>query len=466
VLDLAGLFPFFIQIACSAFFEELIDGGGDLRRSRAAFLEEAEPHFNYIVEHFDDDQRRVLGDIVANRTVPPSRSYLLTKLRRDGYLLEPRDGGRTLSGPPPRERLFSSAFAARFLESGVSSGEIRPERGPDRSNSARSEIRADAGEPAETPDGHRPFVSGSQVGNFRIRSLVGAGGMGVVYRARDLRLDRDVAIKVLSDNSSGNPQRLARFEREARMLAALNHPNIGAIYGFEEWDGQRGLILEFIEGPTLADLIAGSGSRTGARGLAVKEAFALARQIASALEAAHAKGILHRDLKPANIKVTPGGIVKVLDFGLAKAWLDESADSRSQSPTMTAPETQAGIILGTAAYMSPEQARGKPLDKRTDIWSFGCIVLEMLTGQAAFAGETLSDTLARILEREPDWQALPPQVPHQGRELVRRCLQKDPNVRLHDIADARVQLDELASEPGKGGGVLGLFARLSRRFRS
>jgi tetratricopeptide (TPR) repeat protein len=274
---------------------------------------------------------------------------------------------------------------------------------------------------------------GRRVGPYAIESLLGVGGMGEVYRARDTKLGRDVAIKVLPGLLAADPDRLRRLEREARTLAALNHPHIGAIYGFEQSDGVNGLVLELVEGPTLADRLA--ESRSKGHGLPVQEALTIARQIGEALEAAHEKGIVHRDLKPANIKLTPEGTVKVLDFGLAKVVTDEPPDLE-QSPTQSMGATREGTILGTAAYMSPEQARGKPVDKRTDIWAFGCVLYEMLTGRAPFAGETLTDTLAAIIEREPDWRALPDATPVGVRRLLRRCLEKDSKQRLRDIGDA------------------------------
>ena len=282
---------------------------------------------------------------------------------------------------------------------------------------------------------------GRQLGAFRVHSLLGAGGMGEVYRARDTTLGRDVALKVLPALFTADPDRLARFEREARTLATLNHPHIGAIYGLEEHDGIRVLVLEIVEGSTLADRIA-----LGA--LSIAEALSIAGQTAGALEAAHEKGIIHRDLKPANIKITPDGIVKVLDFGLAKVWNGEpSAPNPTQSASVTIGRTGAGVILGTAAYMSPEQARGQAVDKRTDIWAFGCVLYEMLTGRAAFAGATQTDTLAAIVEREPDWTALPPDVPRAVRALLRRCLEKDPKRRTRDIGDARLDIENALSDP-------------------
>jgi dipeptidyl aminopeptidase/acylaminoacyl peptidase len=284
---------------------------------------------------------------------------------------------------------------------------------------------------------------GTQVGPYEITAPLGAGGMGEVYRATDTKLKREVAIKVLPDDVAGDRERLARFEREAHVLASLNHPHIGSIYGLEECGGVPCLVLELVEGQTLAE-------RLAAGALPVENALEIARQIASALEAAHEKGIIHRDLKPANVKLTPEDSAKVLDFGLAKGLADEStelASDPSLSPTLTMAATRAGLILGTAAYMSPEQARGKPVDKRTDIWAFGCVFYELLTGRQAFPGETASDTIAKILEREPDWQALPSNTPLKVRELLQRCLRRDDRNRLHDIADARIETEEVLADP-------------------
>ncbi len=263
--------------------------------------------------------------------------------------------------------------------------------------------------------------------------------MGVVWSADDTVLGRQVAIKVLPDDFAQDAERLARFKQEARLLAALNHPNIAAIYGLEESDGVRYLVLELVPGLTLAE-------RLGRGPLPVDEALTVCRQIAEALEAAHEKGIIHRDLKPGNVKVTPDGKVKVLDFGLAKAFeADARSGDLSHSPTLTSPPTQAGVLLGTAAYMSPEQARGKPLDKSTDIWSFGCVLYELLVGRQAFGGETASDTIAKILERDPNWSALPGSRPPNLDTLLRRCLQKDASRRLRDIGDARIDIEETLS---------------------
>src|SRR5262245_5739618 len=275
-----------------------------------------------------------------------------------------------------------------------------------------------------------------RIGGYPIERELGRGGMGIVYLGRDTRLGRAVAIKVLPDAFAADPERLARFDREAKLLASLHHPHIAGIYGLEESDGQRFLALEYVEGPTLAERL-----ERGA--LPLDECLHIGSQIAAALEAAHEAGIIHRDLKPGNVKLTPAGDVKVLDFGLAKgAGVAESSSDLSQSPTLTYSPTGVGVILGTAAYMSPEQARGKVVDRRTDIWSFGCVLYEMLTGRRLFGGETVSDTIAKILEREPDWNALPPATPDKLRELLRRCLEKDARKRLRDIGDARLDLEE------------------------
>ena len=294
-----------------------------------------------------------------------------------------------------------------------------------------------------------PLSAGTRLGPYEIVALIGAGGMGEVYRARDTKLNRDVAIKVIRDPLGNDPARLARFQHEARVLASLNHPNIAHIHGLEDSSGLPALVMELVEGPTLAALIA-------AGPIPLAEVLPIARQIAEALDTAHEQGIVHRDLKPANIKVRADGTVKVLDFGLAKAMAPAAGSSpgASQSPTITnAALSDAGMILGTAAYMSPEQARGKAVDKRTDVWAFGCVLFEMLIGGAAFTGETISDTMAAILEREPAWGSLPAQTPAGIRRLLRRCLHKDPNRRLHDIADARIEIDDVEGGAQQDGPV-------------
>ena len=296
-----------------------------------------------------------------------------------------------------------------------------------------------AGGPIQKP------VIGGQLGAYTILAPLGMGGMGEVYRARDTKLGRDVAIKILPSRFTADPERRARFAREARLLATLNHPHIGAIYGLEESDGLTALVLELVEGPTLAERLE--------RGpLPIADALTIARQIAEALDAAHEKGIVHRDLKPGNIvlqsSANAAGVpssetrAKVLDFGLAKTWAVGLEGDLTQRPPGSLDGTEEGRILGTPAYMSPEQARGQAVDKRTDIWAFGCVLYEMLTGRRAFDGATISDTFVSILEREPHWGALPAETPMSVRGLLQRCLRKDPRHRLHDIADARIELDD------------------------
>ena len=279
-----------------------------------------------------------------------------------------------------------------------------------------------------------PLDPGTTLGPYAVTAKIGEGGMGEVYRARDTKLDRDVALKVLPQAFTDDPDRLARFEREAKVLASLNHPNIGGIHGLEESEGVRALVLEYIEGPTLADRI-----KQGA--IPVDEALPIAKQIAEALEAAHEAGVIHRDLKPANIKVRDDGTVKVLDFGLAKALDSTPEGDPSQSPTLTAAATQMGVIMGTGAYMSPEQARGKPVDKRADIWAFGAVFYEMLTGQRAFGGEDVSDTLAAVLRDDVSLDALPSETPARLRQVLTTCLQREPKHRIHDMADVRLAIE-------------------------
>jgi eukaryotic-like serine/threonine-protein kinase len=291
------------------------------------------------------------------------------------------------------------------------------------------------------------LAAGDTLGVYRIAGLIGAGGMGEVYRARDTRLDRDVALKLLPEEFAKSAERLARFQREARTLASLNHPHIAQIYGLEEQPHRVALAMEFVEGDDLA-------RRLGRGPLALDEILPIARQVGDALESAHAQGIIHRDLKPANIKVRPDGTVKVLDFGLAKA-VDQASGAgggpshgMSLSPTMTSPAmTAAGVILGTAAYMSPEQARGKPVDRRADIWAFGCLLFEMLTSRRAFEGDDVASTIGASIHKEPPWTALPDSTPPALRSTIERCLQKDPRQRFHDMGDVRLSLDGAFSAP-------------------
>ena len=295
--------------------------------------------------------------------------------------------------------------------------------------------------------GQAPLMN-RQIGPYTIVAPLGVGGMGEVYRARDTKLGRDVAIKVLPPQFTADPERRARFAREARLLATLNHPHIGAIYGLEEADGLTALVLELVEGPTLAD-------RLGRGPLPMADVLSIARQIAEALDTAHEKGIVHRDLKPANIVLQgTAGLTsddmraKVLDFGLAKTMSAGVTGDVTQSTPGPLDGTAGGRILGTPAYMSPEQARGQAVDKRTDIWAFGCVLYEMLTGRPAFGGDTISDIFVSVLEREPDWAALPAETPAFIRTLLDRCLRKNPRKRLRDIADALIELDDRASMPG------------------
>jgi len=298
---------------------------------------------------------------------------------------------------------------------------------------------------------------GSRIGPYEVTALIGEGGMGRVWRAHHTGLKREDALKVLPEAFATDPERLARFQREAQILASLNHPHIAHVYGLEHADNVTALVMELVDGPTLADRIAQGPIR-------VDEALSIARQIAEALEAAHEQGIIHRDLKPANIKLSRTGMVKVLDFGLAKIveTADGSSPSVSQSPTLTTPaRTRAGVILGTVAYMSPEQARAQAVDKRADIWAFGCVLFEILAGRVAFAGDTDSDTIAAILDREPDWSALPPATPAPIRRLLIRCVDKEARRRLRDIGDARTEIDDVLSGATTVGPSMSVIAPTS-----
>ena len=299
---------------------------------------------------------------------------------------------------------------------------------------------------------------GRQLGPYTIQARLGVGGMGEVYQAHDTKLGRNVAIKVLPELFAHDPDRLSRFQREAKMLATLNDPTIATIYGLEESHGASYLVMELVSGETLQQRLARKGR------LPIEEALGLCRQIAEALEAAHEKGIIHRDLKPANVKVTPEGKVKVLDFGLAKAFAgDGTRNDPTQSPTLSIAATAQGVILGTAAYMSPEQARGQAVDKRTDIWAFGCVLYELLTGKQAFHGDTVTEILAAVLRGEPDWLALPAATPTSVRTLLRHCLQKDKTLRLRDAGDASIELQEALAAPSVGPTAIGPAATGWRR---
>ena len=301
---------------------------------------------------------------------------------------------------------------------------------------------------------------GARIGPFEVTVQIGEGGMGEVYKATDINLKRAVAIKVLPTRVAADAERLARFQREAEVLATLNHPNIAQIHGLEKSAGVTALVMELVEGPTLADRIAHGA-------IPFDEALLVAKQIADALDAAHEQGIVHRDLKPANIKVRPDGVVKVLDFGLAKALQPTGAlaVSHSLSPTITTPAmTQAGMVLGTAAYMSPEQAKGREADRRSDVWAFGCVLFEMLTGTRSFAGDDVSDTLVSVLRDEPTWSALPDGTPPAIRRLLRRCLEKDRARRLGDFHHVRLEIDDARDEPRDAVPVGAPASRRYERF--
>ena len=304
------------------------------------------------------------------------------------------------------------------------------------------------------------LAAGTRLAHYEILEPIGKGGMGEVYRARDGKLGRDVAIKVLPDEFAENEERLARFKREAKVLASLNHPNIASIYGLEQSESTHYLVLELVPGETLAERIS--------RGpIPLEEALDIATKIAEALEEAHEQGIVHRDLKPANVKQTEDGKIKVLDFGLAKAFVDDATEAdSSMSPTLTRDATRVGVILGTAAYMSPEQAKGKRVDKRADVWAFGVVLYEMLTGKRAFAGEDVSDTLAYVLTKEPEWEALPANAPDSLRQGLRLCITKDSKQRARDIGDVRLAMkgafETTATQQGAVSQPVGWRASIGR----
>src|ERR1700693_948440 len=289
------------------------------------------------------------------------------------------------------------------------------------------------------------LTPGTRLGSYEVLAQIGAGGMGEVYQAHDTKLGRDVAIKVLPEAFAHDPGRLSRFQREAKMLASLNHPNIATIHGLEQSGDTSYLVMELVSGETLAE-------RVKAGPIPVEEALAIAKQIAEALEAAHEKGIIHRDLKPANVKLTSEGKVKVLDFGLAKAFAgDTSTEDMGNSPTLSMAATMQGVILGTAAYMSPEQAKGKAVDKRTDIWAFGAVLYELLTGKPAFHGEDVGDILASVVKMEPAFDALPPNISPSIRVLLQRCLRKDRRQRTPDAATIRIEIEDAIAVPKDSG---------------
>jgi serine/threonine protein kinase/Tol biopolymer transport system component len=318
-----------------------------------------------------------------------------------------------------------------------------------------------AGAAASVMPPTRGHHEGTVLGSYILGPLLGTGAIGDVYKARDTKLGRDVAVKILPDILSQHPARLARFEREARILAALNHPNIAAIYGVEETNSIRALVLELVDGVTLAEKLRAGETERDSTPLPMDEALGIATEIAEALEAAHQKGVVHRDLKPANIKITPNGVVKVLDFGLAKIQVTDSSEPAA-IPVLA---TSEGTVLGTVAYMSPEQARGQPVDKRTDIWAFGCVLYEMLAGYRPFPGSSSADVLATITTAEPDWTRLPSNTPRGVRDVLRRCLTKDPERRLHDIADARIEIEDARTSDERVSDTVDLRS-ISRGWRS
>jgi eukaryotic-like serine/threonine-protein kinase len=348
------------------------------------------------------------------------------------------------------EKVYQAALAcdgderAAYLDSACGgNGELRQEVESLLAQQSRVErflIRPVLAEVARTAGSDARRFVGQQFAQYRIVSIIGAGGMGEVYKARDTRLGRDVALKILPSYVLHDPEHQKRFDREARFLAALNHPQIATIYGIVEADGESALAMELVDGPTLAERIADGP-------IPVEEALPIAQQIARALEAAHARGIVHRDLKPANVKVRPDGMVKVLDFGLAKAIAQMvPADPRDVSSPKLTDVTAPGFILGTPAYMAPEQAAGKPVDKRADLWAFGVVFMEMLTGRPVFIGETVSHVLAAVLANDPDWTTLPATTPAPVRRLLRRCLEKDPRRRMADAADMRLEIDDALAD--------------------
>jgi len=366
------------------------------------------------------DRIQELFDAALKLDAPARAAFLAAACRGDEALLEEV---RSLLAAHDQAGSFIQPLAATLLE--------HPPAGVD-------------GTPPDATDAIAAIPMGTRFGSYEVIARLGAGGMGEVYRAHDSKLGRDVAIKILPRQFTADPDRRARLEREARLLATLNHPHIGGIYGVEDREGVLALVLELVEGDTLAERIA--RGRPDKPAIGVRTALSMARQIADALEAAHDKGIVHRDLKPANIKVTPTGTVKVIDFGIAKVSVATDAPG-GDLPAINTAGTGTGILIGTPAYMSPEQALGQNVDKRTDIWAFGCVLYEMLTGRGVFGGDTPSETTAAVLVRIPDWRALPEATPSGIRRLIQRCLDRDPSRRLHDIADARVELDDALASP-------------------
>jgi hypothetical protein len=447
ILDMAGLLPFFLQVACSAFFEHLAESAMPAealaKAARASFIEEAEPHFNYIYEHLDEDQRAALADLAAGRPVPPSRSYLLNRLKRDGYVLE--DQGR--------ERLFSSVFSEYVREgqlrvrSSSSGGAGLP---PSRKASADRRSLGESGQPRPAPAaaeaGHYadktrlsyPPAPGDSLSHFRIIEPLGRGGMGLVFLAEDVRLRRHVALKVLLPEVVGDPERKARFLQEARAASLLTHPNVAVVHEVDEVDGISFIAMERIEGHTLRHRLAEGR-------LPLADVLSIGRQTMAALGAAHARGIVHRDVKPENIMITADGHVKVLDFGLAKL-----AVTFEGNDTMTAElalATRQGVTLGTVKYMAPEQVAGEAVDHRADIFALGIVLFEMATGRAPFGGATNVDVMHAILHEPVSAQDLAGVEPAGLQQVIARALEKDLNERYPSMRDFARDLAAVAESP-------------------
>ncbi|MGH9195678.1 MAG: serine/threonine-protein kinase, partial [Acidimicrobiia bacterium] len=420
-IDMAGLFPFFLQVACSAFFEHLAESGHvDLAAVRASFLEEAEPHFNYICEHLDEDQRGVLDDLIEARAVPPERQYVLGKLKRDGYILE-QDG---------QTRLFSSA-----LIDWVRQGRIRHRSTGGQRTSGTLTLRSGLPEYPPKPGDH--------LSHFRILQPLARGGMSLLFTAEDLRLGRRVVLKVLPPEVVTDAERKRRFLQEARAASALSHPNIAVVHEVDEVDGISFIAMERVEGETIRRRLADGP-------LKLDQIVSIGGQVADALAAAHARGIVHRDVKPENVMIQPDGGVKVLDFGIAKL-AELNADRRVEAnPSFSRLETTVGVRMGTVAYMSPEQARGDAVDHRSDIFSLGAMLFEMATGGPPFQRETSIDTLHAILHVEPSTEKVAPVYGPGLRTVVARALEKEPARRYQSMADLAAELrrgTDVAPEP-------------------
>jgi len=418
IMDMAGLFPFLLQMACAAGFDHLAEAGRfDADRVRAAFLEEAEPHFHYVCSHFDADQRAVLRDLLEGRTPPPSRGYLLGRLKRDGYVLE-RDG---------RDAVFSSVFEQCVREGRLSS------------HGMTAAGHQPVGDPRPARTAYPPRA-GDQVSHFRITRLLGEGGMGLVFAAEDLQLHRTVALKVLPPEVVQNPERKQRLLREARAASALNHPGIAVVYEADEVDGVMFVAMEHVDGQTLRDRL-----RSGH--VPATELVAIGCQVGEALAAAHARRVVHRDVKPENVMLTADGRVKVLDFGLAKVEPFPADGDVLATAAVTDLQTRPGSFLGTIAYMSPEQARGRPVDGRSDVFSMGSLLFEMAVGRPPFGRRADAETLDAILNRPPPLDEV---APAALAVVLRRALEKDLAARFQTMGELVTSLRSV-TEPARGG---------------